>query len=293
MDPLSEIISLVHAESAVTGTLSASGDWAVQFGRPPVVKLYGVVKGGCHLRIDGQKRWLQLKTGDVLMMGGDRGYVLASTPGVAPRASATLLRDGSDHVKLGRGAATFELIAGRVDLDPARGRFLIESLPTLLHLRNARAALLALSRLTEELHAPKAGSSLVVRLHAQLLLVELLRATAPKRGWLRLLADPTLFPAIEAMHARPAQAWTVAGLAKTCGVSRSTFAARFQARAAMAPLEYLTSWRMRLAERALLERDVTLGQLANELGYESQSSFSVAFKRFNGRSPRAFKAAAA
>ena len=290
MDPLSDVISLVRADSAVTGRLVASGAWAVHFKPPPQLKLYGVLKGGCHFRIDGQKRWLQANAGDVLMIGGERGYVMASDPEVAPRPAASLLVDAQGNARLNRGEATFECLAGRVELDAARGRVLLESLPSLLHLKSAQPALVALEGLSRELRSPMPGSPLVLRLQAQLLLVELLRASAPTtRGWLRLVADRALAPAMEAMHQNPGHAWTVAALARRCGLSRSSFAARFREHGAVAPLEYLTGWRMRLAQRSLEERDVGLGQLAAELGYESQSSFSVAFKRVLGMSPRAFK----
>jgi AraC-like DNA-binding protein len=52
-------------------------------------------------------------------------------------------------------------------------------------------------------------------------------------------------------HADVATYWTVASLAAVAGMSRSSFAERFRMRVGMAPLDYLTRWRMYRVRRAL------------------------------------------
>ena len=68
----------------------------------------------------------------------------------------------------------------------------------------------------------------------------------------------------------PDEAWTAAGLA---------------------PLTYLTKWRMRLAERALREKNTPVSVLARSLGYTSESAFSNAFKRVTGHAPKRYRSA--
>jgi AraC-like DNA-binding protein len=73
-------------------------------------------------------------------------------------------------------------------------------------------------------------------------------------------------------------------------MSRTTFAERFRTVAGVAPLAYLTDWRMRLAERALREEvGRPVGSIALAVGYASESAFSNAFKRETGQSPRAYR----
>jgi AraC-like DNA-binding protein len=74
-------------------------------------------------------------------------------------------------------------------------------------------------------------------------------------------------------------------------MSRTTFAVRFKAAAGVAPLTYLTQWRMRLAERALREEGTPVAVLAGKLGYGSESAFSIAFKRVTGNAPRHYRRA--
>jgi AraC-like DNA-binding protein len=72
-------------------------------------------------------------------------------------------------------------------------------------------------------------------------------------------------------------------------MSRTSFAVHFRTIAGVAPLTYLTEWRMRLAERALREETTPVAVLARSLGYASESAFSTAFKRVNGSSPKAYR----
>jgi AraC-like DNA-binding protein len=59
--------------------------------------------------------------------------------------------------------------------------------------------------------------------------------------------------------------------------------------AGLAPLTYLTKWRMRLAERALREKNTPVSVLARSLGYTSESAFSNAFKRATGHAPKRYR----
>ena len=95
------------------------------------------------------------------------------------------------------------------------------------------------------------------------------------------------------MHAEPARSWHLDELAKACAMSRTTFALHFSKIAGVAPLTYLTEWRMRLAERALREETTPVAVVARSLGYTSESAFSNAFKRVTGNSPKAYRSAAA
>ena len=87
------------------------------------------------------------------------------------------------------------------------------------------------------------------------------------------------------MHGQLARSWTVAQLAKTAGLSRSAFFERFQRTVALPPMEYLLAWRMAVAKGLLRRHDVSVGEVAERVGYGSASTFSTAFSRHVGRPP--------
>jgi AraC-like DNA-binding protein len=132
----------------------------------------------------------------------------------------------------------------------------------------------------------------------ELLLVEILKlhlATAPaaQTGWLRALRDPVLSPALAAMHGAPATKWNLVTLAREAGVSVSLLDERFREVLGLAPIRYLTGWRMHLAKDLLGCSDLGVGSIARRVGYESEEAFSRAFKREHGVAPSAWRARAA
>jgi AraC-like DNA-binding protein len=85
----------------------------------------------------------------------------------------------------------------------------------------------------------------------------------------------------------------VADLAAEASVSRATFARRFTALLGMAPLSYVTDWRMALAREQLRGRDAGLAAVARSVGYATEFSFAAAFKRHHGMPPGRWRAVAA
>jgi AraC-like DNA-binding protein len=53
----------------------------------------------------------------------------------------------------------------------------------------------------------------------------------------------------------------------------------------VSPTRYLTRWRMHLASRRLEDPQISIGQAAAEVGYESEAAFSRAFKKHVGVPP--------
>ena len=133
---------------------------------------------------------------------------------------------------------------------------------------------------------------------AQLFLAHVVRShsqdhsrTAP--GWMKGLTEPRISRSIEAIHAAPGTPWSVERLARLSGMSRAVFALRFQSIMGVPPMDYLRSWRMHLARRALALGGTTVSNLSSELGYRSEAGFREAFRRSCGMSPQEFARSAA
>jgi AraC-like DNA-binding protein len=129
---------------------------------------------------------------------------------------------------------------------------------------------------------------------AEALFIEALRRhmaelPAEQTGWLAAARDEGVGRALAAIHAEPARAWTLAGLAKRAGMSRSVFAERFARLLSETPLGYLARWRMQLAARLLETTDDTVLQVAMSVGYESEAAFARAFKRELGSPPARYR----
>ena len=128
----------------------------------------------------------------------------------------------------------------------------------------------------------------------ELLLVEVLKlhlASAPavNNGWVRALQDAVVAPALAAIHAHPESKWSVAELARLSSVSPSLLDERFREVLGLAPIRYLTGWRMHVAEGLLHTTDLPVAAVARQVGYDSEEAFSRAFKRAHGEAPSVWR----
>ena len=116
------------------------------------------------------------------------------------------------------------------------------------------------------------------------------RFTAPwayqsPSGWLAGMGDRIVGNALNALHARPAHAWALEELAREAGTSRSVLAKRFQQLVGNSPMQYLTQWRMLLAANLLRRSSASLASIAEDVGYQTDTAFSRAFRREFGSPP--------
>lgn len=122
----------------------------------------------------------------------------------------------------------------------------------------------------------------------ELVLIHLLRIFVARGGgdacFLRGLAHPKLSKALAALHADPSKPWLLATLAQQAAMSRSSFAEIFHREVGRTPGEYLTRWRLTVAQ-ALLRRGMSLKHVGEHVGYASHAGFLRAFKQVLGVSP--------
>jgi AraC-like DNA-binding protein len=273
MDPLSDVLSLLRPSSSVSSGVDVGGDWALQFpAQDRLIKCYAVVTGGCWLAVDGVAGAIRLKTGD---------YFPPPRPGAVVRIN---------------GGGDFFLVGSRFGVRGGHADILMRMLPPVVHIRDEseRDALRwAVERMMHELRFPQAGGSLIVQHLAHMMLIQALRLHlagdgATGTGWLAGVADRQLGAALGAIHADPAQRWTLQDLAARAWMSRSAFARKFRTTVGSSPMGYVTRWRMLLAADRLEHARDSVADVAYSLGYESEAAFSAAFKRVMGESPRRY-----
>lgn len=103
-------------------------------------------------------------------------------------------------------------------------------------------------------------------------------------GIFAALADARLAHAVNAMHERPAHPWTLDELADLAGMSRARFAVNFREAVGLTPLDYLTDWRMSIAQN-LLKLGRPIKSVANAVGYQSQAALARVFAKRVGHPP--------
>ncbi|MDX1406356.1 MAG: AraC family transcriptional regulator [Woeseiaceae bacterium] len=182
--------------------------------------------------------------------------------------------------------ATFEFGLGA-------GNPLQKALPELFILKISEAPDLenTICQLFVEADGNHCGREAILDRLCEVVLVLMLRDLMDQQrldvGLLAGLADRRLARAINAIHARPAEDWTLESLARVAGMSRARFAAHFRDVVGMTPGAYLSEWRLGLAQSMLL-RGRPLKMVAGEVGYGSPSALSRVFAVRCGMPPTAW-----
>lgn len=78
-------------------------------------------------------------------------------------------------------------------------------------------------------------------------------------------------------------------MAAAAGLSKMHFAAQFRAATGFRPHEYLLFKRIERAKAVMAATEMSLVEVAFEVGFNAQAHFSTVFKRFTGKSPAQWK----
>ena len=305
MDVLTDMLQRSRARGAAFSHSTARGEWGVRFPEAAQLAVHGILGGEAFAWTDRPGDARRVLSGDVVLIRGPSPHQMGHAPAadLVPFAGHPVSvppGGGALRMELGSGSGeptTFFCGAYRFEGDLCAG--LLAGLPVLTVVRpRAGSSLRAtLDVFAGELLREGPGQQALLDSLLDVILVQTLREqlsadvdAAP--GWFRGMADPGVGAALRAVHADPQREWTVAGLAAEASLSRATFARRFTALLGLAPLAYVTDWRMALAREQLRAGDVGLAAVARSLGYASEFSFAAAFKRHHGVAPGRWRATA-
>ncbi|MCG3148832.1 MAG: HTH-type transcriptional activator RhaR [Verrucomicrobiae bacterium] len=101
--------------------------------------------------------------------------------------------------------------------------------------------------------------------------------------------DLRISEAVELVREDPGHRWTVTELAQRAGLSRSQFARRFAAATGLAPEPFLIQARIERAKQLLRETEMSIGQIADSLGYRDVFYFSRQYRQVTGQTASAFR----
>jgi thiosulfate/3-mercaptopyruvate sulfurtransferase len=149
-----------------------------------------------------------------------------------------------------------------------------------------------INEMERECSTPDSGAKAVIDHLADILVIEVLRGhfrEAPNGAYIAAVRDSKVGQALELFHEEPARDWSVRSLASAVHMSRSAFAERFHRLVGLAPMQYVSKWRMELARAMLIESNSPIGEVAAACGYENRESLSKAFRKEFGLSPTAVR----
>jgi len=299
-DVLTTVLNALQFKGKVFCYTKFTAPWAISLRRKDYAHFHFFERGQGWVKLEETGAEISAQSGDLVIL---------------PHGGAHLLRDNQQTravnveellpcrevltLQHGGGGAETTTVCGAFTFENQIGNPILPLLPNLIHVQQEKIQSAAwlepmLRLLAHEAQNPREGSGSIIGHLTGIIFVQAVRAWIESQpqgqgGWLGALRDRQISAALTLMHQQPNVSWTVARLASEVGMSRSPFATKFTGLVGEPPLSYLTKWRMNLAAGYLRDEQMSIREIAERVGYDSQASFTNAFKRSFSISPRQYK----
>ena len=273
--------------------------WRLHLAKADWVTVHFVVAGNGRLRAgrDGRARVIPLSQHTLALVPPSQVHQIEYGDPVEHDAAPRDPRRRADELtayEAGPPAdAELRIVCGRLRARSTQGLGLFDHLrgPLAIDFAGSPQMVHVFERLLEEERQPSTASSVMISAlmsEALILLFRRLRSDPEwPLPWLAALEDPRLAAAISRILEHPEQDHSVESLAEAASMSRTAFAEAFSAHNDQGPMSYLREVRLRRAGDLLRHSDMTVDEVAGQVGYASRSQFSRAFAARFGATPAA------
>lgn len=320
MDILSDVLDTIHIKGALYFEVEARQPWVLV---NPAMNLIGsfmlpevehVIP--FHIMLDGDG-WaksdnevmppLRVESGDVVMFPMGSSHVVTSNinnwHGTAADASfyqqTAVKKQPFTVVKIGEEGECSKIICGYIGFNAKPLNPLFKTLPEILvvkeHMNKDSLMKQLLISTLDEMSKPSEGAKNIVTKLSEIIFTQALRhhmensVYTHNKNWLSAMQDEYIGKALLLIHQAPYKKWNLVLLANECGMSRSALAERFSLYVGQPPMQYINRWRMQAASK-LLTDGMSIGLVADHIGYSSESAFQKAFKRYIGQTAGQWRA---
>jgi AraC-like DNA-binding protein len=310
MDALSDLLRSVRLTGGVYLDVPLTAPWSVMSGvvaddcrpllhSPAQLIAYHLLTEGRMLISAANEQTVEVVAGEIVLLPRKDPHVISSGQGLELVMGSNFVVVSPDgglaRVRAGGGGTPTNMVSFFLGTDDGYSP-LVASLPRVLTLdvkALASRGLIdaSLAYAVSELVRGRVASSDVMSRVSELLFVEAVRLYAERSdattGWLR---DPRIGKALALLHANLEAPWSADRLARDVALSRSAFMKRFTHLVGQPPMQYLAAYRQQMAQELLTATSFTVAQIAARVGYDSERSFSRAFKRAAGMTPSHWRA---
>lgn len=296
MDPLSDMVSRLKISNQKIVVFDMCKNTKTLFPSYSGVKIYIAKNSGFFLKIENDKNVYHLDEGDVVILSSGRAFEifddLESTS--ADVQSIHGVNDGNSYFS--NGGRDFSFLGCRFEFKINDTFRFISTLPEPMIINTSEAENAGIKsfliKLSSEIESPGLGSALITEHLLQIIMTKALRtmlssgALRGGEGWFYAMADRNIGQVLTCIHNQPGRKWRLDELAKVSGMSRTAFTTKFRKLSGYSVIEYIRVWRFGLAIERMVMSKEKISQIAFDLGYQSESAFSSAFKKSMGESPK-------
>ena len=282
---LSEYLNLIELRSQTWCIVDLASSGGFRIPHSEGVLFYAVLEGSARL-YSGAGQATALKAGDIAIVLSGTSHSMRPQESGSQQVLSFLAdgeyADAPINFSIGQGLKQCRLLCGRLKARwPGAKR--PSALPAVLR-TTASESCIDIPALVRK--ASTTGGTAILTRAAMLIFVTTFRTDPCSEIIFRNagLREP-IAQAIQFIETHPFTDWTVARLAAKVGMGRSNFALRFTEDLGKTPMAFVTDERMKHAESFLKRTDLKVAEIADRIGYRSESAFSHRFYAHFGMTP--------
>jgi AraC-like DNA-binding protein len=284
---------MVHLKACIYFVKDMPAPWGMDIPKVANGPLHMVLEGSCVLIAGGEQ--VHLQAGDAVLLPCGLQHQMLDAAGTTPEPASEVMQRLLDENYVPPNDSVTKMLCGHFEWDQEFEHPLFQELPEMMVVRdvfsgtNAKRFRAIVDLITTESTDTKPGSSAVADRMGEVLFVSMVRHwladNKPVEGVLAVIDNPSLSRALNQIHNAPEAPLDLNVLARTAGMSRTSFAMQFRQAMGVPPAEYLARWRMLRARNLLLQTGLAMSDIVDRVGYGSDAAFSRAFKRQFGVPP--------
>jgi len=276
MSFIQQIFSILNLQAKVFHNGQYCGSWAIDSSGSDYINFHVITKGECYLtKPNEQSEPVKLSVGDMLLLPRDSQHCLSDSK----KISATVNLAPSLSFMENTDSDATGIVCGYFAYNNPFVKQIISYLPNFVVIKHTDENHAVLTNLIQALIAESTdgtkGSTDVLAHIAEIILALVLRDNIDAtEGIVAANLHPKISKSLIAFHQSPDIKWTVESLAESAFMSRAAYSELFK---------------IAKGYQMLSRKEGSILEVALACGYESESSFSKAFKRILGISPSQIK----
>jgi len=290
MDVLGDVLKAIRLNGSVYFNTCFCSPWGMSLATSSKASFHIIVNGDAWLQFPNDSESIQLFAGDIILFPTGLAHTISEkADSICHEASEIVEAYNAERPFFVGDTESISLVCGYVEFDRSMSHPFIDNLPEYIHIKaDVRTEFFWLDSVIKQIimesNSATPGCEAIVDRFTEVLFIQVIRAYSQQNNlemsYFKALMDKQLSKALQLIHQQPEKEWTVELLANDIGMSRTAFYNRFNELVGEAPIKYLYKWRMMQAKKKLIDTQKSINHIAEEVGYQSDSAFQKAFKRF-------------
>ena len=298
-DVLRDVLETLHFRGSIFFRSDLAAPWGMSLEKNSFPRFHIALSGECYVGSDTDDA-VKVKAQDVIMLPKGNSHWISDQPGrkLVPSSRA------ADACALNtplfqEGVITNRLICGVIQFDQGMSHPIFDALPAVMHfpaLELSGPIWSVINLIETQMDQEENRNGGVVDRLTEVLFIQLMNhyisSGEDATGFLAALSDKRVYKALSLIHKEPEFDWTLNLLGERSGMFKATLVRRFQEVVGVAPMSYISDWRIMKAYNLVKYTIAPLEQIADSLGFASSRTLTRAFQRRYECTPAALRKSA-